>query len=129
MRCAILSNRKGFTLIEVLLVVAIVAIITAIAIPQFTKYRLRGYKTELDADARNAYNAAQAYLTDNPTATVNSMSKLTSGGYQHSVNVTWVGGDITLSGGSIEIKTTAAGLTDNNAVIFHNGRIAFANAP
>jgi len=130
---AILKRAKrdeaGFTLVELLIVVAIIAILAAIAIPQFTKYRLRGYKTELDSDAKNAYTAAQAYLTDNPSVTVNSLAMLNTGGYQKSQNVSFVNGGMSLTAGNVELKTTAAGLTDNNVVIGFDGNILFANSP
>ena len=46
-------NKKGFTLIELLIVIAIIAILAAIAIPQFSQYRMRGFNASAQSDARN----------------------------------------------------------------------------
>ncbi len=59
-----IKNSKGFTLIELLIVVAIIAILAAIAIPQFSAYRIRGYNSAAVADLRNARTAEEAFFSD-----------------------------------------------------------------
>jgi len=56
---------KGFTLIEVMIVIAIIGILAAIAIPQFSAYRSRSFNATAQADLRNAATAQEAYYTDN----------------------------------------------------------------
>jgi type IV pilus assembly protein PilA len=60
------EGQKGFTLIELMIVIAIIGILAAIAIPQFTKYKSRGYIASTISDAKNVYTAVLAYVGDHP---------------------------------------------------------------
>ena len=74
------KGQKGFTLIELMIVIAIIGILAAIAIPQFSAYRARGYMAAVKSDAKNVYTAIQTYLGDNPGATAPADTIATTGG-------------------------------------------------
>lgn len=59
------KDQKGFTLIELMIVIAIIGILAAIAIPQFSAYRERGFVASMQADANSIRVAEEAYFVDN----------------------------------------------------------------
>jgi len=77
------KNEKGFTLIELMIVIAIIGILAAIAIPQFSAYRTRSFNSAATADIRNAATAQEAYFVDNQgyTATTGTLISATYGLY------------------------------------------------
>jgi len=58
-------RRKAFTLIELLIVVAIIAILAMIAVPNFLEAQTRAKVTRVRTDFRNILVAMEAYRTDN----------------------------------------------------------------
>lgn len=57
-------SRSGFTLIELLIVVVIIGILAAIAIPKFGQTRERANEGALKSDLRNLLTAQETYFGD-----------------------------------------------------------------
>ena len=58
------STRTGFTLIELLIVVVIIGILAAIAIPKFASTKEKAYLASMKSDLRNLATTEEGYFAD-----------------------------------------------------------------
>jgi prepilin-type N-terminal cleavage/methylation domain-containing protein len=62
-----MRSRQGFTLIELLIVVVIIGILAAIAIPKFANTKEKGVVASMKSDLRNLASAQESYWVENRT--------------------------------------------------------------
>ena len=59
-----MTRESGFSMIELLIVISIIGILAAMAVPQFREYRLRAYDARAKTDLHNVATAEEAYYVD-----------------------------------------------------------------
>ena len=68
------NNKKGFTMAELLIVVAIIAVLVAIAIPIFNSQLEKSKQAVDEANCRSAYGQAMATYLSDPDTTVKTVT-------------------------------------------------------
>ena len=116
------ANRQGFTLIELLIVVVIIGILAAIAIPKFSATRERAYFSTMKADLRNLATQQDVYHNTWYTYTTDEAAL----GFTESEGVDVVVGVAT--GGGWSATVTHPGIPGDSCAIFHGNAAAVAPA-
>jgi prepilin-type N-terminal cleavage/methylation domain-containing protein len=71
MKTKFVKDRQGFTLVEIMIVVAIIALLASIAVPGFLRARKRSQASRVINDLRLIDNACDMYAIENNKATGN----------------------------------------------------------
>ena len=88
-----LRQNEGFTLLELLVVIAVMGVLAAIVSQQFMIYRSRAIDTQMRSDLKSAAMAMESYFADfqsypNSVVGINTVGFRQSSGVTMTINVT-----------------------------------------
>ncbi len=110
------TNKEGFTLIELMIVIAIIGILAAIAIPNFISYRNKAYCTAMETDASAVAAEIASYFSEPGNTSVSTGSLQNelaqdqlSYGNTYAIAVNGEGWRITITDGTGRCQLTSGG--------------------
>ncbi len=96
---SLLLKQKGFTLVELMIVVAIIGILAAIAIPNYQKYQAKARQTEAKVQLSSVFTAEKSFMVESNsyTACLNQIGVKPEGAkqyYQYGFHIGAIGGSV-----------------------------------
>ena len=109
-----MRNEKGFSLIELLIVVAVIAIMAAIATPRYAAAKGAAGDATAKSDLKNAITALVRYSVTNGSYPA-TIAELESTGYSLSSRVTWDRYEVEIQNGSETVHMHVKHADSDNA--------------
>ena len=122
------QDRSGFSLVELLVVVAFIAILAAIAVPHFASVTDRAHDATVKSDVRNALGAEEEYyvhLGEYVAFVAVDGERVSPPGYASSAGVTVTG---TLVDGGIRLVGSHPGATSSWCISSAEGQLVAGDA-
>jgi prepilin-type N-terminal cleavage/methylation domain-containing protein len=111
-----IRSKQGFTLIELLIVVVIIGILAAIAIPKFANTKEKSVVASMKSDLRNLASSQEAYWVDNRTYYAGA---LPGPGIQFNTSPGVTVAIVNATDAGWSARATGAPLTTTQCVIFY----------
>jgi len=108
------NTKKGFTLVEIMIVVVIIGLLAAMAIPAFNKVRATSQNKAVTNNLRQFASAAQQFMLDQGATEVVSSDIIGTGTDKYISVISSVGGEtyvITVGTATTQIATVISGRT------------------
>lgn len=115
------NKQSGFTMIELLIVIAIISILAAIAIPQYSQYKNRANDADAKSTLHSVFLSCKSYWTDSGSTNdcnIATISSTTYGYVQASkISVNGSGNENTFQGTASSIDSPNSFTIDQNGNI------------